>query len=99
MKTRNKGYRNEYLLAQRLIEMGFKGERVPLSGQGWGQGDLRFKFGSKYRTCEVKAYSSKFFEYDLLDKSDIVFKRTTGNQCSKDWLVIMPIKLFAELVT
>ena len=99
IKTRRKGTKAEQELVNLLESYEIDARRVILSGMLSGEkGDLKIMFwkGGKELQAEVKKFARKFQEYSWLskDNSDLVFKRSDG----EDWLVVLPIKLFVELV-
>jgi Holliday junction resolvase len=91
-KSRDKGYRLEHELVQKLQEMGFLAERVPLSGGAGGSftGDLIVGDG---RRVEVKGRASGFKQiYKWLENVDFLFIRSDR----KEWLVITRLETLKE---
>jgi hypothetical protein len=91
-KSRDKGYRLEHELVLKLNEMGFKAERVPLSGGAGGSftGDLIIN-GKK---AEVKGRAAGFKEiYKWLEPVDYLFIRADR----QEWLVVMRLKDFKDM--
>ena len=86
-KSRDKGYRLEHELVQKLQEMGFSAERVPLSGGAGGSftGDLIIN-GKK---AEVKGRATGFKEiYKWLEPVNFLFIRADR----QEWLVVTRVK-------
>lgn len=106
VKARNKGYRGEHELEKMLNEAGLKSKRIPMSGQASHTGDLIIELSDsdirftdiKKLTAEVKSWKRNFSEYDWLNHSDIVFKRTCRLGTTKPWLVVMTLEMFLEMV-
>lgn len=87
IKSRRKGYRLEHELVERLNGLGYKAERIPLSGGAKGSfsGDLLVNG----KRAEVKGRSSGFKNlYKWLEDRDILFVRADR----KEWLVIQRLK-------
>ncbi len=86
-KSKDKGYRLEHELVERLKELGFDAERVPLSGRSGGSfsGDLIVEG----KIAEVKGRGDGFKSlYKWLEDRDILFIRADR----KEWLVIQRLK-------
>lgn len=86
-KSKDKGYRLEHELVERLKELGFNAERVPLSGRSGGSfsGDLIVEG----KIAEVKGRRDGFKSlYKWLEDRDILFIRADR----KEWLVIQRLK-------
>jgi len=86
-KSKDKGYRLEHELVEKLKELGFSAERIPLSGQAGGSfsGDIRIE----ERIAEVKGRADGFKTlYRWLEGKDILFVRADR----KEWLVIQRLK-------
>jgi hypothetical protein len=86
-KSKQKGYRLEHELVEKLRELGLKAERIPLSGQAGGSfsGDLIVE-GLK---AEVKGRADGFKSiYKWLEGVDILFIKADR----KEWLVIKRLK-------
>jgi len=98
MKTRSKGYRSENQLVHLLNRMGLTTKRRYMSGQASHTGDLDVEIKGDTYMVEVKAFSKNFQEYGWLEHSDIVFKRTVRKGKTGEWLVVMPFKVFKEVV-
>jgi hypothetical protein len=98
VKTRKKGYVAEHELEQILRGTGLYAKRIPMSGQASHSGDMILKWGKNKCIAEVKSWARGFPEYDMLDHSDFVFKRTISNKGRKPWLVVMPLITFLSIV-
>jgi hypothetical protein len=98
VNSRNKGYRNEHELEQLLLSKGINAKRIPLSGQASYTGDIIITLDDRKMVGEAKAWKSRFFEYELLKHSDVVFKKTVGRTESLEWLVVLPIETFIKLL-
>ncbi|HON72403.1 MAG TPA: hypothetical protein PK512_03660 [bacterium] len=86
-KSRDKGYRLEHELVEKLKELGLEAERVPLSGAGGGSfsGDLIVEG----KIAEVKGRKDGFKSlYKWLEERDILFIRADR----KEWLVVVRLK-------
>ena len=86
-KSKDKGYRLEHELEEKLNELGFNAQRVPLSGQSGGlfSGDLIIDG----KIAEVKGRADGFKTlYRWLEGKDILFVRADR----KEWLVIQRLK-------
>ena len=86
-KSRRKGYRLEHELEEKLKELGFDAQRVPLSGASGGlfSGDLIVDG----KIAEVKGRADGFKNlYRWLEGKDILFVRADR----KEWLVIQRLK-------
>lgn len=86
-KSRDKGYRLEHELVLKLKEMGFKAERIPLSGGAGGSfsGDLIING----KRAEVKGRAQGFKEiYKWLESVDYLLIRADR----QEWLVVMRLK-------
>ncbi|MCX7796181.1 MAG: hypothetical protein N2380_06650 [bacterium] len=87
MKSRRKGYRLERELKERLEELGYLVERVPLSGASGGSfsGDLIVNG----KRAEVKGRAEGFKSiYRWLEGRDILFIRADR----REWLIIQRLK-------
>ena len=83
-KSKRKGYRLEHELTEKLKELGFEVERIPLSGLGTGADII-----VDGRKAEVKGRAKGFKSiYKWLEKVDILFIRADR----KEWLVIQRLK-------
>jgi hypothetical protein len=86
-KSKRKGYRLEHELVEKLRELGFQAERIPLSGQAGGlfSGDLIVE-GLR---GEVKGRANGFKGlYKWLEGVDLLFVRADN----KEWLVVQRLK-------
>lgn len=86
-KSIRKGYRLEHELEEKLKELGFDAQRVPLSGQSGGlfSGDLIIDG----KIAEVKGRGDGFKNlYRWLEGKDLLFVRADR----KEWLVIQRLK-------
>lgn len=86
-KSRRKGYRLEWELANELRKLGLDVERVPLSGAGGGtfSGDLLVNG----KRAEVKGRADGFKNiYRWLEDRDLLFIKADR----KEWLVIQRLK-------
>lgn len=86
-KSRDKGYRLEHELVEKLKEMGLSAERIPLSGAVGGSfsGDLIVNG----KIAEVKGRAEGFKNlYNWLEGRDILFIRADR----KEWLAVVRLK-------
>jgi len=86
-KSKDKGYRLEHELVEKLKELGLQAERIPLSGQAGGSfsGDIRIN----EKIAEVKGRADGFKNlYRWLEGKDILFVRADR----REWLVIQRLK-------
>ncbi|MGB9683101.1 MAG: hypothetical protein ACP5RW_08205 [bacterium] len=86
-KSKDKGYRLEHELVEKLKELGFPVERIPLSGASGGSfsGDIRID----KKIAEVKGRADGFKTlYRWLEGKDVLFVRADR----KEWLVIQRLK-------
>jgi len=96
--SRDKGGRSERDLVNILKGLGYDAKRVPLSGASTGfKGDVLFKRpdDTVWQTIEAKVRAKGFKQiYDWLpDDGVLCIKRDRS-----DWLMVMPIAKFQELV-
>ena len=86
-KSKDKGYRLEHELVEKLKELGIQAERIPLSGAGGGSfiGDLIVEG----KIAEVKVRGDGFKSlYKWMEDRDILFIRADR----REWLVIQRLK-------
>ena len=91
-KSKDKGYRLEHELVEKLKELGIQAERIPLSGAGGGSfiGDLIVEG----KIAEVKGRKDGFKNlYKWLEGRDILFIRADR----KEWLVVVRLKDWKEI--
>jgi len=94
-KSKRKGYRIEHEIEGILRESGIVAKRIPLSGGSWIKGDIAMEFLGKGYIGEVKARKDGFKEiYKWIEDKDFLFLRADR----KDFLVVMDIKTFLEIV-
>jgi Holliday junction resolvase len=94
-KSKRKGYRIEHEIEGILTREGVNAKRIPLSGSSWLKGDIFIELLNKGYVGEVKARKEGFKEiYKWLDGKDFLFLRADR----KDFLIVMNIKTFLELI-
>jgi hypothetical protein len=94
-KSKRKGYRMEHEIEKILRDEGITAKRIPLSGASWLKGDIFIELLNKGYIGEVKARREGFKEiYKWLSDKDFLFLRADR----KDFLIVMNIKTFLELV-
>jgi len=86
-KSKDKGYRLEHELVEKLKELGMNAERIPLSGRLGGSFSNDLIVNGK--RGEVKGRANGFKSlYKWLDGVDILFVRADN----REWLVIQRLK-------
>jgi hypothetical protein len=92
-----KGDRVERELVQLLCELGLPCSRVPLSGAIGGaySGDIDLELHGRIVKIQVKARRQFRTLYQWLGSQQLLILK--GDHCNP--LVVMPIRLFAELAT
>lgn len=96
-RSRNKGNRRERELVEVIKDCGYEAERVPLSGAAGGSfgGDVIANFGGDDWKLECKARAEGWKQlYSWLDGVDAVALKADR----KEWLVVMPLWQWLELM-